>query len=40
LTHVDDLILAGYEEFIEKIREGIVHVVTVSKVDKIKFRFP
>ena len=39
LTHVDDLILAGNEEFIERIREGIAMVLTVSKIDKDKFRF-
>ena len=38
LTHVDDLILAGDGEFIQKIQEVIVQVLTVSKVKKDKFR--
>ena len=39
LTHVDDLILAGNEKFIERIREGIAMVLTVSKIERDKFRF-
>ena len=39
LTHVNDLILTENEDFIEKISDGIAHILTVSKVDKDKFRF-
>lgn len=39
LTHVDDLILAGSTAFIEKIRAGIADELTLSKVEKDKFRF-
>ena len=35
LTHVDDLILA----LIEKIRAGIAEELTVSKVERDKFRY-
>ena len=37
--HVDDLILAGDGEFIEKIREGVAQVLTVSKVKRDRLRF-
>ena len=39
LAHVDDLSLAGSEEFIEKIRSGIAMVLRVSKIERYKFRF-
>ena len=39
MTMVEDLILAENADFIDKIRGGIVHVLTVSKVEKDKFRF-
>ena len=39
MTNVDYLILAGDEDFIEKIRRGIAHVLKVSKVVKNRFRF-
>ena len=39
LTHVNDLILTENEDFIEKISDGIAHILMVSKVDKDKFRF-
>ena len=39
LTHVDDLILARNEEFVERIREGIAMVLAVSKIERDKFRF-
>ena len=39
LTHVDDLILASDEEFVERIREGIAMVLAVSKIERDKFRF-
>ena len=39
LTHVNELILTGNEELIQKIRQGIAMVQTVSKIDKDKFRF-
>ena len=37
--HADDLILAGDEEFIETIRDGIAQVLMVAKVERDKFRF-
>ena len=39
LTHVDDLILAADEEFVENIRSGIAEVLMVSKLERDKFRF-
>ena len=39
LTHIDDLILAGSNAFIEKIRLGISDELAVSKVARDKFRF-
>ena len=39
LTHVNDLILTGDGEYIKKIREGIAHILTVSKVERDRFRF-
>ena len=39
LTHVDDLILSGNVDFIEKIRAGIADALMVSMVEKDKFRF-
>ena len=39
LTHVDDFVIAGKESFVEKIRMGIAEVLTVSKVERDKFRF-
>ena len=38
LTHVDDLILAGSNAFIEKIRLGISDELNVSKVERDKLR--
>ena len=39
LTHVHYFVIAGNESFVEKIRIGIAEVLTVSKVEKDKFRF-
>ena len=39
LTHVNDLILTGNEDFIENISDGIALILTASKVDKDKFKF-
>ena len=39
LTHVDNLILAGNKEFIEGIREGMTMVLTVSVIERDRFRF-
>ena len=39
LTHVDDFVVAGKENFVEKIRLGIAEVLTVTKVERDKFRF-
>ena len=39
LTHVDDFNMAGTKEFIEEIREMLKSKLSVSKVEKDKFRF-
>ena len=39
LTHVDDFFMVGTDEFLEKIRIGIAEALTVSKVERDRFRF-
>ena len=39
LTHVDDFVIAVNECFVERIRKAIAEVLTVSKVERDKFRF-
>ena len=39
LTHVDDFNMAGTKEFIEEIRTMLKSKLSVSKVEKDKFRF-
>ena len=39
ITHVDDFTLAGTEEFIDKVLEVINRELTVSKVEKDRFRY-
>merc|ERR1711873_243444 len=39
LSHVDDFMIAGEDEFVEKIVNGIARKFTVSKVEKDVFRF-
>ena len=36
---MDDFVIAGNESFVERIREGIAEVLTVSEVERDKFRF-
>ena len=37
LTHVDNLILAGFSQFIERIRIQMIYVMTISKVERDMF---
>ena len=39
LTHVDDFSLAGTEKFIKDVIAGVEKTLTVSKVERDKFRF-
>ena len=39
LTHVDDFSLAGTSEFVDKVIRQVEQQLTVSKVEKDKFRF-
>ena len=39
LSHVDDFTIAGEEEFVKRIVEGISYKFTVSKVEEDEFRF-
>ena len=39
LSHVDDLSLAGDEDFVDRIVKGISEMFTVSKVETNSFRF-
>ena len=39
MTHVVDLTIAGNENFLEKVKKGILDTLTISKVEKGKFRF-
>ena len=39
ITHGDDFTLAGTEEFINKVLEVVTNELTVSKVEKDKFRY-
>merc|ERR1712030_281970 len=39
LTHVDDFSLAGTDSFVEKVIRQVEQQLTVSKVEKDKFRF-
>ena len=39
ITHVDDFILAGTEDFIKEVLETISRELTVSKIEKDKFRY-
>ena len=39
MTHVDDFVMTGTEDFLEEIERKIKISLTVSKVEKDKFRF-
>ncbi|XP_068237035.1 uncharacterized protein [Palaemon carinicauda] len=39
ITHVDDFSIAGTKEFVNELTEKVQSVLTVSKVEKDKFRF-
>ena len=39
ITHVDDFTLAGTESFIKEVLETISRELTVSKIEKDKFRY-
>ena len=39
ITHVDDFTLAGTEEFIKEVLETVERELTVSKIEKDKFRY-
>ena len=39
LSHVNDFMIAGEDEFVERIVKGIERKFTVSKVEKDEFRF-
>ena len=39
LTHVDDFFMVRTAEFVEKLRVGIAEALTVSKVERDRFRF-
>ena len=39
LIHVDNFTIAENENFLEKVKKGISDTLTISKVEKDKFRF-
>ena len=39
ITHVDDFTLAGTKEFIKEVLEAVERELTVSKIEKDKFRY-
>ena len=39
ITHVDDFTLAGTKDFIKEVLETISRELTVSKIEKDKFRY-
>ena len=39
ITHVDDFTLAGMETFIKEVLETISRELTVSKIERDKFRY-
>ena len=39
ITHVDDFTLAGTEEFIKEVLETVGRELTVSKIERNKFRY-
>ena len=39
ITHIDDFTIAGNANFIENILKGILETLTVSQMEKDKFRF-
>ena len=39
MTHVDDFTIAGNDNFLEDVKKGILDILTISKVEKDKFRF-
>ena len=39
LTHIDDFTIAGNDNFIEKVKKVISDTLTISKMEKDKFRF-
>ena len=39
LTHIDDFTAAGTEDFMERILDGVSNQMTVSKVERHKYRY-